>query len=71
MELCRGNDLRPVSVTSQLFCKYEHNGRRAYLIGPQRVEVVSLRPYIALLHNFIHDDESKEMVKVSAPKLKR
>jgi len=71
MELCRGRDLRPIAVTSQLYCKYEHNNQKAYLIGPQRIEVVSLLPYIVVAHNFIHDVELKDMIKATVPLLRR
>jgi hypothetical protein len=71
MELCRSNDLRPESVTSKLYCKYESKGKPYYIYGPQKVEVVSLEPHIVVLHNFIMDGESKAIIASAAPRLKR
>lgn len=71
MNLCRGIDLRPESVKSKLYCKYEHRNKPYYMYGPRKVEIVSLRPYIAVLHEFITPSESEEIISKSIPKLKR
>jgi len=71
MELCKGRDLRPVSVTSQLYCKYSKGAHATFTIGPLKVEIVSLRPYITIIHNFILDSEADEIVTRSTPDLRR
>lgn len=71
MRLCRGEDLRPASVSSKLTCRYESRGKPYYVYGPRKLETVSLRPHIVLLHEFITDSECDGLVKTAAPKLKR
>ena len=39
MELCKGRDLRPVSTTSKLYCKFSRGNHPTYIIGPLRLEV--------------------------------
>jgi hypothetical protein len=71
MELCRGRDLRPVRLTSRLFC-YHSAGRHAlYRLGPLRLELVSLAPRIVLIHNFISSAEADAIKAAAAPKLRR
>jgi hypothetical protein len=50
IELCRGVDLRPASVTKNLYCKYSHRNKPYYMYGPRKIEVVSLEPHIAVVH---------------------
>ena len=71
MQLCRGVDLRPASVTSKLYCKYDHRNKPYYIYGPQKIEVVSLRPHIVILYDFITDGEAKEYIEMAGPQLKR
>ena len=53
LRLCNGEDLRPLSVRKSLQCKYVHRNVPYYRYGPRKVEVVSLTPYIAVMHDFI------------------
>ena len=53
IQLCRGIDLRPPSVTKDLICKYEVGHSAYYKYGPRKVEIVSYSPYIAVMHDFI------------------
>lgn len=71
MNLCRGIDLRPANVTSKLYCKYESRGKAYYRYGPRKVEIMSLRPYIAVVHEFITDGETEEIIATASPKLQR
>lgn len=71
MQLCRGIELRPANVTKNLFCKYETRGKAYYRYGPMKVEIMSFRPYIAVMHEFITDSETDEMIAKASPKLKR
>jgi len=71
MELCRGRDLRPIEVTSQLQCIYSKGNHPTYTIGPLKVEIVSLHPYVSLIHNFIFDSEAEEIKTTAAPKMRR
>ncbi len=71
MQLCRGIDLRPLNVTKDLMCRYESRGNPYYIYGPRKIETVSLRPHIAVLHEFITPSESKEIVDFASPKLMR
>ena len=60
----RGIELRPANVTKTLYCKYETMGMPYYTYGPRKVEVVSLRPYIAVIHEFITDSETDMLIQV-------
>merc|ERR1711962_153140 len=71
MALCRGRDLRPAELTSKLFCKYFSGYHPMYRIGPLKLEVVSLRPYIVLIHQFIHNSEIREIIGTATPRLRR
>ncbi len=71
LQLCRGIDLRPPSVTKDLMCKYDTRGKAYYMYGPRKIEIVSHRPHIAVLHDFITDSESAEIIKHASPNLKR
>ena len=42
-----------------------------YRYGPRKIEVVSEQPYIAVMHNFITNSETKEIILKAGPKLKR
>jgi len=71
MKLCRNIDLRPPKETKELYCKYESKNKPYYMYGPRKVEVVSLSPHIAVLHDFIMESEIKEMKSIAMPILKR
>ena len=50
IELCRGVELRPASVTKNLYCKYSDRNKPFYKYGPRKIEVISLDPHIAVIH---------------------
>lgn len=45
----------------RLFCDYFTNGHPWLLLLPARREVLSLKPYVVLYHNFITDREAEEI----------
>ena len=71
MQLCRGMELRPAAVTKNLYCKYDHRNKAYERYGPRKIEVVSLRPHIVILHDFITNGETKMIIDKAAPQLKR
>lgn len=71
MQLCQGRDLRSEAVTSQLYCKYSKGSHPTYEFGPLKVEVVSLQPYVVIIHGFILDTEAAEIMSKAAPQLRR
>ena len=71
MQLCRGVELRPPNVTKDLTCHYESRGKPYYMYGPRKIETVSLRPHIVVIHDFITLTETKEIVQFASPKLIR
>ena len=71
MQLCRGRELRPSEVTSQLYCRYTGGHQPAYRIGPLRLEIVSLQPRIAVIHNFLLDQEVDDIKLSATPQLRR
>jgi len=71
VRLCGGEDLRPQEVQDKLYCKYEHRNKPYYIYGPRKIEIVSLKPYIAVMHNFITNSESEQLISKAGPKLRR
>ena len=69
VSLCRGDNLRPENVTKNLQCKYMSKNNVVY--GPRKVEVLSLQPYIVMVHDFITPTEVKVIVDRASPNLKR
>ncbi|XP_037778479.1 prolyl 4-hydroxylase subunit alpha-1-like [Penaeus monodon] len=69
--LCRGEDLRPVDITSRLYCRYVTNGSPLYKIGPLRMEVQSLDPYVVTLAEVVTPSEAADLVEASARYLMR
>ena len=51
------------------FLRYQFNMFLRY--GPRKIEVVSLQPHIAVMHNFITNSESDELISKAGPKLRR
>jgi len=69
--LCQGRELRPASVTSKLYCKYSKGGHHFYTIGPLKVEIVSLTPYITLTRGLLLPEEPDLITSVAGPSLRR
>ncbi|XP_012695400.1 prolyl 4-hydroxylase subunit alpha-3 [Clupea harengus] len=70
--LCKTQGSQPKHYEDPgLFCDYFTNGSPALLLRPVRREVVSLRPYVVLYHNFITDGEAESLKKVAQPALRR
>ncbi|ROT78139.1 hypothetical protein C7M84_003153 [Penaeus vannamei] len=69
--LCRGEDLRVIDVTSRLYCRYVTNGSPLYKIGPLRMEVQSLDPYVVTLEEVVTPSEAADLVDASARYLMR
>ncbi|XP_054650246.1 prolyl 4-hydroxylase subunit alpha-3 isoform X3 [Dunckerocampus dactyliophorus] len=55
----------------RLFCDYFTNGSPALMLMPVRREVLSLRPYVVLYHDFITDAESEDIKKLAQQGLRR
>jgi len=70
-QLCQGRDLRPASVTSKLYCMYSKGGHHFYTIGPLKVEIVSLTPYITLTRGLLLPEESDLITSMAGPSLRR
>ncbi|CAB4062470.1 P4HA [Lepeophtheirus salmonis] len=70
-KLCNGEELRSPDVLKDLTCRYEHRGLPYYRYGPHKIETVSLRPHIVIIHDFISDEITKEFINSASPNLKR
>lgn len=57
---------QPVNTTSQLYCRYVSNGSPVYLIGPLRLEVVSLVPYVVTIEGVVTAREAEDIKVTSA-----
>ncbi|XP_042858579.1 prolyl 4-hydroxylase subunit alpha-3-like [Penaeus japonicus] len=71
LRLCRGEDLRTIDTISRLYCRYVTNGSPYYKIGPLRMEVLSLDPYVVTLEDVVTPSEAADLVNVSAGYLMR
>ncbi|NXT43924.1 P4HA3 hydroxylase, partial [Pelecanoides urinatrix] len=54
-----------------LSCSYETNGSPYLLLQPAKKEVVWIRPYVALYHDFISDAEAETIKGLAGPWLQR
>lgn len=64
--LCRGEDLRPRNVTSHLYCRYLSNGSPMYLIGPLRMEVHSLSPYVVTIEGVVTSSQAHGIQEIAS-----
>ncbi|XP_042869646.1 prolyl 4-hydroxylase subunit alpha-3-like [Penaeus japonicus] len=71
LRLCRGEDLRSIDTISRLYCRYVTNGSPLYKIGPLRMEVLSLDPYVVTLEDVVTPSEAADLVHASAGYLTR
>ncbi|XP_054454254.1 prolyl 4-hydroxylase subunit alpha-3 isoform X1 [Anoplopoma fimbria] len=71
--LCQsqGSQQRMQFENPRLFCDYFTNGNPKLLLLPVRREVLSLKPYVVLYHNFISDTEAEDIKTTAQPGLKR
>ncbi|KFP22234.1 Prolyl 4-hydroxylase subunit alpha-3, partial [Egretta garzetta] len=54
-----------------LSCSYETNGSPYLLLQPAKKEMVRIRPYVALYHDFISDAEAETIKGLAGPWLQR
>ncbi|KAH0625287.1 hypothetical protein JD844_033752 [Phrynosoma platyrhinos] len=54
-----------------LYCSYETNGDPLLILQPLKREIVHLRPYLALYHDFVSDSEAEKIKALAAPWLQR
>lgn len=68
---CRG-ELKPSDdILSQLTCQYVVNNVPFLLIGPMKLEQVSLDPYIVVYHDVTYDSEIEVLKRMAKPRFKR
>ena len=58
--------IQPIEVKSALFCRYVTNNSPLYKIGPLKMEVLSLVPYIVTFDDLVYDNEAKLIMNTSA-----
>ncbi|XP_037087139.1 prolyl 4-hydroxylase subunit alpha-1-like [Pollicipes pollicipes] len=67
--LCRGERLRTPAEEADLSCHLTANGSPLLVLAPLRVEVLSLRPYIVMLHQLVTDAEVATFQQLAGPRL--
>lgn len=68
---CRG-ELKPSdAILSRLTCQYTTNNIPFLLIGPLKLEQISLDPYIVVYHDVTYDSEIDVMKRMAKPRFKR
>ncbi|OPJ78861.1 prolyl 4-hydroxylase subunit alpha-3 isoform A [Patagioenas fasciata monilis] len=71
-ELCqRPGGQQALEHLPQLGCSYETNGSPYLLLQPAKKEMVQIRPYVALYHDFISDAEAETIKGLAGPWLQR
>lgn len=71
--LCLTQGSQPMHFKNpRVFCDhFTNNNSPVLLLQPMRREVLSLRPYVVLYHNFISVAEAEDIKKLAQPGLKR
>ncbi|XP_076002077.1 prolyl 4-hydroxylase subunit alpha-3 [Genypterus blacodes] len=70
--LCQTQGSQPLHYENpRLFCDYFTNGNPGLLLRPIRREVLSLRPYVVLYHDFISEREAEDIKSLAQPGLRR
>ncbi|KAM7130424.1 LOW QUALITY PROTEIN: prolyl 4-hydroxylase subunit alpha-3 [Ciconia maguari] len=71
-ELCQRPGGQPAPEhLPHLGCSYETNGSPYLLLQPAKKEMVRIRPYVALYHDFISDAEAETIKGLAGPWLQR
>ncbi|KAK4829659.1 hypothetical protein QYF61_005952 [Mycteria americana] len=71
-ELCQRPGGQPAPEhLPHLSCSYETNGSPYLLLQPAKKEMVRIRPYVALYHDFISDAEAETIKGLAGPWLQR
>ncbi len=69
---CIQNDFPPHTFDRPNYLvRYSSRGKPYYMYGPRKIETVSKRPHIVVLHDFITPGEAKEIIDFASPNLKR
>ena len=67
--LCRGEELRPLNVTSKLKCYYGHNNSPWLFLGPFKIEENSLDPYHVAIYELLYGHECDKVTEFLGPLL--
>lgn len=67
--LCRGEQLMPAEVESQLQCHYVTNNQPFYFIQPLKMEVAYLDPKIVVYYDVISEGEIETVKRLGQPKV--
>ncbi|XP_041510563.1 prolyl 4-hydroxylase subunit alpha-3 [Microtus oregoni] len=71
-ELCQTLGSQPTHYQiPSLYCSYETNSSPYLLLQPARKEVIHLRPFVVLYHDFVNDAEAQKIRELAEPWLQR
>ncbi|XP_050010376.1 prolyl 4-hydroxylase subunit alpha-3 isoform X1 [Alexandromys fortis] len=71
-ELCQTLGSQPTHYQiPSLYCSYETNSSPYLLLQPARKEVIHLRPFVVLYHDFVSDAEAQKIRELAEPWLQR
>nr|XP_042903807.1 prolyl 4-hydroxylase subunit alpha-1-like [Parasteatoda tepidariorum] len=70
-KLCRGESLKTPKEESELYCYYTTNNSSYLLLQPVKVELLNLKPKIAMYYDVIKDTEANILRKIALPQLTR
>ncbi|CAN8005540.1 unnamed protein product [Ixodes pacificus] len=69
--LCRGELLRSPKMDSQLRCRYYKGQDGFFALQPVKLEEVSLKPYIIVMHDVVQDRDLKDMIAFAEPRARK
>lgn len=70
-KLCRGEKVKMIFQKKPLHCRYTDSGHPYMILQPAKLEVLHERPYIAQFRDIMTDEETKTLIELATPKLKR
>lgn len=70
-QLCRGDLITPLQISSKLKCMYVNNNVAFLKIGPFKMEEAFFDPRIVVFHDVIYDSEIATIKKMAQPRFRR
>ncbi|KAK7883076.1 hypothetical protein WMY93_029250 [Mugilogobius chulae] len=70
--LCQNHGSYPTHFQNpRLFCDYLTSGSPGLVVRPAKREILSLKPFVVLYHDFITDTEAEDVKRMAQPGLRR
>ncbi|XP_075148851.1 prolyl 4-hydroxylase subunit alpha-2-like [Haematobia irritans] len=70
-KVCNGELQQTSKDKSKLYCQYTNKNVAYYLLGPLKMELLNLDPFVGLYYDVLHDKEIDEIIQTSKDSLER